>query len=58
MPDTETYFTHVIDKSTYYCIGCGALLSTLQEKRNWRGNAPTPVCAQVTGISHLVRKPA
>ena len=51
-----TYFTHSIDSATGYCTGCGQFLATLQRKTVWRGNVPTPVCAQVTGISHIVRK--
>lgn len=49
------YFTHAIDGASGFCTGCGQHLSALQRSTVWRGNAPTPVCAQVTGISHLVR---
>lgn len=51
-----TYFTHTIDPETYFCIRCGQHLSILQSMTVWRGNIPTPVCPQVIGISHIVRK--
>lgn len=51
-----TYFSHELDPATFYCTGCGVHLSKLQESRDMRGKQPKPVCAQVTGISHLVRK--